>query len=238
MQLNPILRFYLFLISILFLINISTWQGLVLPVMILAALAGWTGEKLWKRIKGYFFFLPVMAFFYFFISWGIVGNRLAHVLTQELLIMTKFSGLLLCSGFYTLYGCTDRFLPAIRTLWSGLGLSWRWVEESFVFLSLVLRFFPTVRREWQHTRDLQSALGMNSGSSLRSKVNDISGTLPGILLHQFTRAEEIARLMVVRGYGKSFPRTVAFPVPWTTGDSMIFVMVTLIAGLMVYVPTL
>jgi energy-coupling factor transporter transmembrane protein EcfT len=88
---------------------------------------------------------------------------------------------------------------------------WKWVENFFLFLGMTLRFYPTFQSNWQSLRNTRKSLGLEADLSYLEQVKTAAKEMPGLLIHQLRRADDVAMAMKLRGYGKQFPRGVTYP---------------------------
>jgi len=54
---------------------------------------------------------------------------------------------------------------------------------------------------------------LESGFTRWKQVQIAAKEMPGLLVHQLRRADDVAMAMKLRGYGEQFPRGVTFPIP-------------------------
>ena len=99
-----------------------------------------------------------------------------------------------------------------RSVWVRLNKPWQWVEDFFLFLGMTLRFYPTFQSNWQLLRNTRKSLGLEADLSYLGQVKIAAKEMPGLLIHQLQRADDIAMAMKLRGYGKQFPRGVTYPI--------------------------
>ena len=114
-----------------------------------------------------------------------------------------------------------------RSIWVKFDLQWKWVENFFLFLSLTLRFYPTFQSNWYSIRNSHKTLGLESNLSTFGKVNKTAKELPGLLIHELKRANDISLAMKLRGYGKQFPRGVTYPIPFNWNDGVMILVITI-----------
>jgi energy-coupling factor transporter transmembrane protein EcfT len=99
-----------------------------------------------------------------------------------------------------------------RSVWVRLNKPWQWVEDFFLFLGMTLRFYPTFQSNWQLLRNTRKSLGLEEDLSYLGQVKIAAKEMPGLLIYQLQRADDIAMAMKLRGYGKQFPRGVTYPI--------------------------
>jgi energy-coupling factor transporter transmembrane protein EcfT len=98
-----------------------------------------------------------------------------------------------------------------RSIWVRMNKPWKWVENFFLFLGMTLRFYPTFQSNWQSLRNTRKSLGLEADLSYLEQVKTAAKEMPGLLIHQLRRADDVAMAMKLRGYGKQFPRGVTYP---------------------------
>lgn len=221
--LNPLNRLWIFMVIILGLFTTSSLK-IILPVFLLLGIfVVKAPETVWQRVKGFLLFLPVLAGLYVLIAVWLSNLHIVIALSQAGLAVIKLFILVSGMAVYLEWGEGDRLITAFRSLWAKTGLAWRWVEYFLLFLGLVLRFYPAYQEMWTNLKSSDKALGMADSRTLKNNVQSLIKFLPGMLLDQYRHADEISQLMVMRGFGSVFPRTVAFPLQWTVKDSLVFV---------------
>ncbi|MEE8335038.1 MAG: energy-coupling factor transporter transmembrane component T, partial [Candidatus Neomarinimicrobiota bacterium] len=132
-----------------------------------------------------------------------------------------FIRLVLIIGIMALYfenTVRQNLLTVFRSIWMRFNLTWKWVENTFIFLEMTLRFYPEFQKNWDSIRQARSGLGFRIKKGFKNRIIMAVEHLPGLLLVNLRRAEDIAAVMQLRGYGLKFPRGVTYPVPFTGLD--------------------
>jgi len=186
------------------------------------------GPDVFKRIKTVFYFFPVLLIFY-------VGFSLLFAQTEIEVILWEaglgFVRLLLILGIMALFFENIRnedLLTVLRSIWIKFNLSWKWVENAFIFLGMTLRFYPEFQKNWETIREGRKGFGFKTKNSFKNRLIKAVEDLPGLLLLNLRRAEDISTVMELRGYGSRFPRGITFPVPFSRKEifKMIFITLT------------
>ena len=235
---NPLTKIWLFFIILLGLLSLESWQPLLCYGGVLLILLFFYRKLFWSRIKGFILFLPTMFIIYSIISVGILGNPVNSVLEQAGFITIKFAWMILIMAFYLEWGSTAKIIPALRTLWMKVDKPWAKVEHGFLFLALILRFYPSFQQDWELYSQSDKALGISPGKSLGKRIKRMIDYLPGMILAQYRRADDITHQMILRGYGSAIPRTVAYPVSWTRQDIFIIAVSPFVLKGFLFVATL
>jgi|FLOH01.1.fsa_nt_gi energy-coupling factor transporter transmembrane protein EcfT len=225
---NPLTKIWIFIIILIGLLSLESWQSLSIYGIIFLTILFIYRRLIWPRIKGFVTFLPIMFVIYSAISIGILGNPAFTVFAQAGFITVKFGWMILVMAFYLEWGSSAKIIVALRTVWMKFNKRWEKVENGFLFLALILRFYPSFQLDWQHYTQSDKALGISPGKSLRKRIKRMINYLPGMIFAQYRRADDISHLMILRGYGKAIPRTVARPINWIWKDSSISIVFPII----------
>ena len=51
--------------------------------------------------------------------------------------------------------------------------------------------------------------------------------MPGLLIYELKRANDISLSMKLRGYGKQFPRGITYPIPFNWTDGLMILIITI-----------
>ena len=111
---------------------------------------------------------------------------------------------------------SPNFLLALRSLWFQTGLKSNWMENFFLFLDMTLRFYPSLQRDWATVNQSRESLGFNQNNNRWGKIKQAAQDLPGLLVINLRKSQDIAMAMELRGFGKSFPRCVYNATSFTT----------------------
>lgn len=168
-------------------------------------------QSIFKRVRPFLFFLPVMVLLYMLFSvilvesasWRMEIFYTALVSGGKLLIMV-----IAMSVFLELIDPSD-LMDAFRFFWLKTGLKWRWVEDFFQLIYLTLRFFPTFQEEVNNNRNFKKALGLPEPAGKIEMIKQTALYLPNLISNSMHRATNLGFAMEVRGYGKVIPRGIA-----------------------------
>lgn len=114
----------------------------------------------------------------------------------------------------------------LRSIWIKFNLEWKWVENFFLFLSLTLRFYPTFQSNWNSVRNNHKMLGLEASTPRLKKIIMVANEMPGLLIHELKRANDISIAMKLRGYGNQFPRGVTYPIPFNWNHGIMIFLIT------------
>ncbi|MEE8437809.1 MAG: energy-coupling factor transporter transmembrane component T [Candidatus Neomarinimicrobiota bacterium] len=200
---------------------VRTAPGLVLYALcflFLILLNIQTGWAVLNRIKPVIYFFPILILFYAGFSLLFTNGGLDIIFRE---IGFGFTRLILIMGIMALYfenTARQDLLLVFRSIWIRFNLTWKWIEDAFIFLEMTMRFYPEFQKNWNSIRQARSGLGFRTKKGFKNRIIAAVEQLPGLLLVNLRRAEDIAAVMQLRGYGLKFPRGVTFPVPFTGLD--------------------
>ena len=178
------------------------------------------------RIKPFLRFYPYMAVLYVGFSILLTTATLSEIFIEIGFTSLKISLMVSIMALYLEQSISSGVLIALRSLWSTMNRPWKWVEDFFLFFELIFRFFPAFQKEWESTYKGKSALGLNTKSSRWTYIQNAGRDLPGIIVRNYWKAEETAKMMKLRGYGNQIPRGVAFPIRFYLIDALFIVGLT------------
>ncbi len=231
MKVNILVRLWFYLtlaISVLMVPSPAVWTGYLAVAAVLLYLNRGNAAQLGRRLKPYLFFLPVMIILYTGFSLLLTADNLVTIVNQGLFAFIKLVLMITIMNIYFLRSSDGEILCALRSLWRKTGLSWRFMEDLFLYLELTLRFFPTFQHDWEQLRESRQALGLNHSGKRLGTIKQAATDLPSLLLRNLSRADEIAHSVVMRGYGQTIPRGVAHPVVYTIVDLLLFLTIAII----------
>lgn len=184
--------------------------------------------SIWRRLYPFLLFLPVMVILYIIFSLLLTKETLIEIIYQGGFALVKLLLMIAIMGLYFEKSVSGELLIAIRSLWRKSNLSWRWVEDFFMFLELTLRFFPAFQRDMEHLHQSRQALGLTQSGNKLVLIQQTAAYLPGLILHNLRQADDIALGIKLRGYGNKIPRGLIFPVKFTRLDGLFFMIITLL----------
>ena len=192
---NPLTRFYLFLIfslSTLFsdtLVHISSHLALCIFILLNNRLE-WIEIK--KKLVPFLKFFPMTGLFFFIIT-----------ITVSMTL-------------YIVQSKSEDFMIGLRSNWLLIGKSWKWVEDVFLFFEITIRLFPKIQDDFEQVEISQSILSQNKDFTLYRRFKNIAKYIPDFILMTIDKADQISLIVRGRGYGISLPRTVYpfLPLHW------------------------
>lgn len=173
------------------------------------------GSALLRRLKPFIFFFPVMLVFYVGFSLWLTNNSLGMIVNEAGFGFLKLMLMVAAMALFFETTPIQNILIVIRSVWVKMNLPWRRVEDFFVFLEMTLRFYPTFQDNWKDLRQARAALELEDGSTKWERIRLATRGMPGLLLYNLRRADDVAAAMRLRGYGLRFPRGVTRPIPFT-----------------------
>ena len=179
------------------------------------------------RLKPFLFYFPVMILLYVLFSLLLTNNSLSIILMEAIIGFLKLTMMAGAMMFFLESTPSQNIVTLFRSIWLKWNTSWRGVEDFFLFLSMTLRFYPTFQSNWQSLRNSRRALGLESGFTRWKQVQIAAKEMPGLLVHQLRRADDVALAMKLRGYGEQFPRGVTFPIPFEANHIFQMVIISL-----------
>ena len=229
-MINPIVTSIFFLGLAFSTILSKTWYGLfvftILSIILILLNITYI-KSIFKQVRPFLLFLPIMIIIYLIISsiftnstWTIIINEAGFAISKLLLLVIVMS-------LYLEISRKQNLILSVRSIWAKLNLKWKKIEDLFMFLELTLRFYPTFQREWQTINRSKRALGIISAESKWNRVKSVTNDLPGMILQSYRKAENTALIMQQRGYGKQIPRGVANSILFKINDLLyILIIVT------------
>ena len=164
------------------------------------------------RLKPIIYYFPIMIILYFIFSLFLTDNTLGIILNEAIFGCLKLFLMVGAMMFFFESTQSQDIVIIARSVWVRLNKPWQWVEDFFLFLGMTLRFYPTFQSNWQLLRNTRKSLGLEEDLSYLGQVKIAAKEMPGLLIYQLQRADDIAMAMKLRGYGKQFPRGVTYPI--------------------------
>ena len=206
----------------------DTWNGLMIYLIICIILIILNIDNIksvFKQVKPFFIFFPIMIIVYLFISFIFTNSTLTMIFIEAGFTISKLLLLVIVMAIYIEISKKQNLILAVRSIWSKLNLKWKWVEDLFMFFELTLRFYPTFQREWQSINRSKKALGLSTSISKWGHIRSVTNDLPGMILQSYRRAENTAIVMQQRGYGNQIPRGVANPILFKISDAVLILII-------------
>ena len=69
-------------------------------------------------------------------------------------------------------------------------------------------------------------LGLEASTPRLKKIIMVANEMPGLLIHELKRANDISIAMKLRGYGNQFPRGVTYPIPFNWNHGIMIFLIT------------
>ncbi|MEE9189409.1 MAG: energy-coupling factor transporter transmembrane component T [Candidatus Neomarinimicrobiota bacterium] len=180
--------------------------------------------QIYQQVRPFFVFLPLMSLFYLGFSFLLTDQSAEVILTYALIALGRLFLMIMLMAIYLQSSGSTILLTAIRSIWWRIDKPWKKVEDFFLFLSLILRFYPLYQKEWEFAKRAQQALGIENVQGRLKHVRSAIQNLPGIIIQSYRKAENTAGLMILRGYGTQIPRGVAYPIKFRILDRAIIVI--------------
>lgn len=225
---NPIVTSFFYLGFAFSTILSKTWNGLMnyyILCIILIILNITHFKSVFKQVKPFFLFFPIMIIIYLFISFIFTSSTWMAIINDAGIATSKLLLLVIVMAFYLEIMRKQNIVLSIRSIWVKMNLKWRRVEDIFMFLELTLRFYPTFQREWQTITRSKKALGLTSSVSRWEQIKSVANDLPGMILQSYRKAGNTATIMKQRGYGNQIPRGVATPILFKMSDMMLLIII-------------
>jgi energy-coupling factor transporter transmembrane protein EcfT len=211
---HPLVNLWFFLGYSFSLLLSTTYFGLGIYLFIFLVII-WLNKKYFIQVlqglKPIVYYLPIMIILYFIFSLFLTDNTLGIILNEAIFGCLKLFLMVGAMMFFFESIQNQDIVIIARSIWVRLNKPWKWVEDFFLFLGMTLRFYPTFQSNWKLLRNTRKSLGLEADLSYLGQVKIAAKEMPGLLIHQLRRADDIAMAMKLRGYGKQFPRGVTYP---------------------------
>ena len=211
---HPLVNLWFFLGYSFSLLLSTTYFGLGIYFLIFLVII-WLNKKYFIQVlqglKPIVYYLPIMIILYFIFSLFLTDNTLGIILNEVIFGCLKLFLMVGAMMFFFESIQNQDIVIIARSIWVRLNKPWKWVEHFFLFLGMTLRFYPTFQSNWKLLRNTRKSLGLEADLSYLGQVKIAAKEMPGLLIHQLRRADDIAMAMKLRGYGKQFPRGVTYP---------------------------
>jgi energy-coupling factor transporter transmembrane protein EcfT len=231
-KLNPITALWLFgglAISVLLSSTLNAWLIYTIILIVLIFISSAELRSVFDHLKPYLIFLPVMSVLYVFFSILLTEMSIPEILKSAGGALWKLSLLVVIMSLYLTTSKPSDLLLAFRSVWTRSQFSPKFIEDFILYLNLVLRFYPMVQQEWKYINRSRIALKLTSKVSKWENLKQMTRNFPGLLINVYKKSENIAEVMVMRGYGQQIPRGVTFPITFKTINliAILFISVTL-----------
>lgn len=109
------------------------------------------------------------------------------------------------------------------------------VHEFALMISISLRFIPTLMEETEKIMKAQQARGTEfSSGPIKERVKAVIPLLVPLFISAFKRAEDLALAMEARGYRGGEGRTRLRLLAWQMGDTVVMVLLALLAAALLW----
>lgn len=232
---HPLVNLWFFLGFSVSLIVTSSYYGLAVHLAVLVYLVILNRSifiPVLMSIKPIILYFPIMFLFYLSFSLWLTNTKFVDIINEAFFGFFKITIMVGSMMVYLSSTPSQDIINIARSVWIKINRPWRWVDNLFLFFTLTLRFYPTFQSNWESVKNSRISLGVFKHQSFLSKIKIAAKDLPGLLIFQLKRSEDIAFAMRLRGYGKKFPRGVTYPIP--TGSVHLFKIVMITLGFWIY----
>ena len=211
MNIHPLVRFIFFLtfsFSVLFADTLTLWAIYFGIFVVTTGFDRTVILAVFSRIKPFIQFFPIMLVIYLAMSIFFTDATIYQAMVE---VGFAFLRIVLMISIMSLYFGSlgsPNFLLELRSIWFQTGLKWNWMEKFFLFLDMTLRFYPSLQRDWITAIQSRESLGFNQNKNSWGKIKQAAQDLPGLLVINLQKSQDIAMAMELRGFGKSLPRCV------------------------------
>jgi energy-coupling factor transporter transmembrane protein EcfT len=168
---------------------------------------------IFRKMKSFVFYFPIMLIIYVLFSLLLTDNSIIFSINKAIFGILKLILMVGAMTFFIETTSSQDIVILLRSLWFKMDKSWKWVDDLFLFLEMTLRFYPTFQSTWESIRNSRKALGLEIELSQWSQVKIGAKEIPGLLIHQLRRADDVAMAINLRGYGKQIPRGITYHIP-------------------------
>ena len=218
MYIHPLVRFIFFLafsFSVLLVDKLTLWVIYFGTFLVTTGFDRTVILAVFSRIKPFILYFPLMLVLYLAVSVLFTDATIYQAMFE---VGFAFLRIILMISIMSLYFesvGSPNFLLALRSLWFQTGLKSNWMENFFLFLDMTLRFYPSLQRDWITVSQSRESLGFNQNNRW-GKIKQAAQDLPGLLVINLRKSQDIAMAMELRGFGKSLPRCVYNATSFTT----------------------
>ena len=173
-------------------------------------------RAIFSRIKPFILYFPFMLILYLGVSVLFTDTNIYQAMFDVGFAFLRIVLMISIMSLYFESVGSPNFLLALRSLWFQTGLKSNWMENFFLFLDMTLRFYPSLQRDWATVNQSRKSLGFNQNNNRWGKIKQAAQDLPGLLVINLRKSQDIAMAMELRGFGKSLPRCVYNATSFTT----------------------
>jgi energy-coupling factor transporter transmembrane protein EcfT len=178
------------------------------------------------KIIPYIYYFPLMLSLYVLFSLFLTDNSLQVIIFEAIYGFLRLILMVVNMMYFFEITPNKDIVILLRSIWIKFNLEWKWVENFFLFLSLTLRYYPTFQSNWDSVRNNHKMLGLEASTPRFKKIIMAANEMPGLLIHELKRANDISIAMKLRGYGNQFPRGVTYPIPFNWNHGIMIFLIT------------
>ena len=183
----------------------------------------------WKnRTRPFWKYFPLTGLIFFVISFLVSDRSISTIIMDVTLATLRLIVMVSVMTIYTLKSSSQDVITAFRSIWFKMNLNYRWVEDLLLFFDMTVRFFPTFKEEWRQLERSQKALSISISESFLKKVIQVAQFVPDFIILNLNKSESITRVMKMRGYGESIPRSVFPFIKFTFFDLTLILLIPII----------
>jgi len=183
----------------------------------------------WKnRTRPFWKYFPLTGLIFFVISFLVSDRSISTIIMDITLATLRLIVMVSVMTIYTLKSSSQDVITAFRSIWFKMNLNYRWVEDLLLFFDMTVRFFPTFKEEWRQLERSQKALSISISESYLKKVIQVAQFVPDFIILNLNKSESITRVMKMRGYGESIPRSVFPFIKFTFFDLTLVLLIPII----------
>ena len=171
---------------------------------------------------------PINWAHFFVISFLVSDRSISTIIMDVTLATLRLIVMVSVMTIYTLKSSSQDVITAFRSIWFKMNLNYRWVEDLLLFFDMTVRFFPTFKEEWRQLERSQKALSISISESFLKKVIQVAQFVPDFIILNLNKSESITRVMEMRGYGESIPRSVFPFIKFTFFDLTLVLLIPII----------
>tara|TARA_B100001996_G_scaffold213875_1_gene164269 strand:- start:1169 stop:1891 length:723 start_codon:yes stop_codon:yes gene_type:complete len=169
-------------------------------------------KKYWaewkKHTKPFWKIFPFAGLTFFAISFLFSDQEIYLIIYDVLMATIRLMTMVSIMSLYFVQHKDIDLIRSIRSLWYKTDLKWQWVDRLFLFMSIVFRFFPSFQDEWKKLERSQKSLYRFQKNTFKDRINRIAYFIPDYIILNLEKSKTVSHVMKMRGYGKSFPRSV------------------------------
>ena len=205
---HPLVNLWFFLgfsISLLITVTYIGWSAHGVLLLLIAGLNRKLIPKILPRLKPFIFYFPVMLIFYTGFSIMLTNNPIHLIISEGIFGFLKLTLMVFAMMIFIESTPSQDIVNLARSIWVKINRPWLLIENIFLFLSMTLRFYPTFQANWNAIRNSYRMLGLESDLSNVRLLKIAVEEMPGLLIYQLRRSDDVANAMKLRGMENRFP---------------------------------